>query len=530
MQASHEVMSAITHCAASLHDLEALRVEVLTLRISNEFPARLAESLFQLELARLGDDEARRLLPKISDELLLFWKNPESTAAANVHPALARLWASAADMLRSFERARFRGALAACFAARHDPTELSDVIELLEPASDTRVEFARCLYYLELARQHVDSSRAQFAKRAGLLLEAFKVPALAELLVGDDEGLAALWRDVQPYLDEFLEGLEEQAEAKARAISRDSMPVGPDSNSSRATAPHDVSSLPSGSASHHPMESEIDAASQHSQATATRTSELASETKKPTSLVSSNWADELPDFVALHPVIPESLVETLPPGALTVDDVLPPEPTDVEWSKPSEVKPPHLGSSVREDRGATPGDDTSLSDTLDVDVLDDADLEEQISPETSAFWKHTVEGLGLVPKDEGRQLGLLGTGDRAQRKRMVAYLDSLEPFSALKEARAFACLLRLSLAGQTKEKSLFGGKNPRRSEALQAALRLLDTDGDIASKAAVWFELDGKNTVDALQEGLELLADYLKFCARETKNPQTQESIDSYLE
>ena len=68
---------------------------------------------------------------------------------------------------------------------------------------------------------------------------------------------------------------------------------------------------------------------------------------------------------------------------------------------------------------------------------------------------------------------MLATESRTDRKRLTTWLDGMGNHLAVPEARAFAALVRLVLAGETKEKSLFGQANPRRKEALEAAFSLL---------------------------------------------------------
>ena len=62
---------------------------------------------------------------------------------------------------------------------------------------------------------------------------------------------------------------------------------------------------------------------------------------------------------------------------------------------------------------------------------------------------------------------MLATESRTDRKRLTTWLDGMGNHLAVPEARAFAALVRLVLAGETKEKSLFGQANPRRKEALE---------------------------------------------------------------
>jgi hypothetical protein len=85
------------------------------------------------------------------------------------------------------------------------------------------------------------------------------------------------------------------------------------------------------------------------------------------------------------------------------------------------------------------------------------------------------------------------------------------------------------LAGETKEKSLFGQANPRRKEALEAAFSMLSPHPEAAGRAAVWFEMDGTETQLALARGLELLVPFLAFCGRESLDPLKPETITKYL-
>jgi len=80
-------------------------------------------------------------------------------------------------------------------------------------------------------------------------------------------------------------------------------------------------------------------------------------------------------------------------------------------------------------------------------------------------------------------------------------------------------LLRLMLAGQLKEKSLFGQPNARRKEAFTQAFALLGKNARAAGHGAIWFELDGPKTLESLQRGLEMLTEFLTFCAREGRDP-----------
>ena len=211
------VTEGIARCAAVLENPAELRSQVEQLRAQAGEAALFAAALFDLERARRGDAEARTQLLEVADSLLVFWRDRSGDSLANLHPALGPLWASASELLASFEVKRFKRALDACWEARADVEALQEAIKGLLPPTNRRVEFAACLYHLELARLQVATSRGEFARRAGLVHEAYHSKEIAEELVGEDPGLKHLWSDLIPYLDEFFEALEEEAERKQRS-------------------------------------------------------------------------------------------------------------------------------------------------------------------------------------------------------------------------------------------------------------------------------------------------------------------------
>ena len=228
---SQTLIDAIARSAASYDDLHGLRFSLGLLGSFEDPRARFARSLFELSLARRGEEEARGNLTSIADELLISWRDGNGNEFARLAPVLEDLWTEAATLMVSFEVHRFTQALELCANARGDTERLAAAIEQLLPEGNRAVEFARCLYHLELARLGVESSRAQFARRAGLLAEAYQSVDAAKQLIGNDEGLAQLWADVLPYLDEFFEMMEEEAARRERP----SAPVRP--SAPRATAP-----------------------------------------------------------------------------------------------------------------------------------------------------------------------------------------------------------------------------------------------------------------------------------------------------
>jgi len=147
---------------------------------------------------------------------------------------------------------------------------------------------------------------------------------------------------------------------------------------------------------------------------------------------------------------------------------------------------------------------------------------------TTDFWVHTFQALEVLPGELGRSARIFACETRADRKRLGNFVDSLAPHLAVPEARAFACLIGLMVAGQTKEKSLFGQANPRRAEALAAALPYLQTTVEAAARATVWFEFDGPQTQAALATGLSLLIEYLAYCNRTQQDPLAAHTVDAF--
>jgi hypothetical protein len=155
--------------------------------------------------------------------------------------------------------------------------------------------------------------------------------------------------------------------------------------------------------------------------------------------------------------------------------------------------------------------------SLDVDV---GDYEPDAAAQ--AFWRHTEKALELLPPADAPRLDrrTLSADGRTERKKLNGWLDGMgNKFENVPESKAFACLMKLYMAAQLKEKGLFGGANAKRKEAFIAALGLLSAEPLAAGHCAVWFELDGKETLEHLENGLDVLTDYLQFCARENLDP-----------
>jgi hypothetical protein len=495
------VATAIGRCAEGMGDPVRLRNEVNALKQMQGSLADFASSLFELECARKGDADARANMLETADRLLTYWRDRSGDVLAAAHPALSKLWTDASALLISFESKRMSRALSACWEARGEAALLERAITDLTPAGDRRVEFATCLYHLELARLFVDSSRVEFARRIELVREAYLDPQTAKELVGDDAGLGHLWKDLVPYLDEFFEAQEQEEEAARKKVGDATDP---------RLQPLGDPLFPS--------------------------------------LVLPITVVEPPEFSALVQPPPD-------PSAMTPDEVEiiePMEPTPPPTARPLGVPPPP--PSVTEETVLPPP--LPRSDSLDSDLevieLDEVPIEVatpvksrrpigreldiltdyEPPPEAQAFWRHTEAALQLLPDPNVARVGsrVMSADGRNERKKLNAWLDGMTGrFADLPDARAMQCLLRLYMAAQVKEKTLFGQPNPKRKEAFKTALGLISADVEAAGRAAVWFELDGPETLEHLQVGLEVVADFLQFCAREKLDPLDGEAQSQFL-
>ncbi len=671
-----EVAEGIHRCAVVAGDLVALRDATHELRLSSDPRAQLAAALFDLDRARRGDAEARRTMAQVADALLLFWRDGTGETLAAGHPELVRLWDATRALLATFDAQRLAQALRSCWDARGDVDALTAAVAAI-PSSTRRMDFARCLYHLELARLAVAASRAEFSARAGLLAEAYQDPAVAKELIGDDEGLAELWRDLVPYLDEFFEhqerkaflarstqvtapslpqvqardrdktdpgrpvplGSEERAVPSFRTLLRKHneapapTPPGPPSFSSqgsglssvpppRTTAPFEsqdsgLSTAPTPPPFAAPEAAEEAPAADESASPvappspprgrapfgerpardsaespfAPHTEDLSpapspppvprgdeaprarspfgerpAAPAPPRASPFARHAGDLSPAPTPPPVpstgdasafarsagAPGDTLQDTPPLSAHVNDLLaafeaPPELVDELFTPPpalppsaqpplGEVPPPRTPTGELEvveeealieaepEQPPLPPRPPALTPSEGLPALDIelAELEPEFEPDapTLDFWAHTFDVLQMAGGAEGRtSQRLFATETRADRKRLVDYLDTLPSHLAVPEARAFACLTRLLLAVQTKEKGLFGQANPVRQDAVTAALGLLTSPPDAAGRAAVWFELDGPDTREQLAKGLEVLTQYLAWCARENVDP-----------
>ncbi len=501
-----ELDGLIARCAFALGDIERLRTETDALRALSGRKAELAAALFDLERARRGDPEARYDLPKICGTLLTFWRDGSGSAHAHGSASLEPLWKGAGELIAAFEKSLQPSApeaappnapvsaapepatpgptapidapptavtpsveaaddidldeadeapppapvappaaippppppmspldiaLEQCFRTRTEKDVLAEAMKLLSPEGDDRVEFALCLYYLELARLGVAGAKQEFASRVGLVRDAYFSDELSSTLIGGDEGLKALWKDLVPYLDEFFE-----ASIEIEPLNTGELQI--------VNLPSDGAGRPSPAAARPPP---------------------------------------------------------LPPPPAPPDDEE--EPEVLEGSELVEIPAPPAFEGV------------------------------EPTPEEERFWRYTEKALGILGNPDVGQppAGAFSTEGRGEKKRLSTYLDTLPAeFLKVGSGRAFACLLRFYIANHVKEKTLFGAPNPKRQEAFIQALKLLSGDSRAAGSAAVWFQLDGPDTIAGLLQSLDVLKEYLAFCLRSNQDPLDEKVPERFFQ
>lgn len=514
----------VARCLAAAQDPVALRQELGGLQGMKSQRAEFAYCLFSVDLAKLGEPEAKANFARYAGILLEAHRDPDLTAyLLGGNEELQRRWASFVPLLLEFDRVRqaqeakepdpavmqvppapevlaeaadaasrrteeldvaplrttlnittaegpadaaLDAAIQACFAARGDREKLALAMEALTAfPSSPREEFAHCLFDLELVRLGADDAKPQFAQRVKYLAEAYHDAARAKQLFGQSEHLEALWKDVRPYLEEFFEPAEEVEEVIEEEIAIEEVP--PDAGA--ADEAQEV---------------------------------------------------QLSDLDALE-------VSALPP------------PPPAEARAPRKPPPPPMSNTPTPGRipALTPGKGTVrrvssiTARRLSMPPVPAAPHDDVPSPETLAFWRYAEEKLALLPDENGQLSGKqafeLGSRENRSALKHLAS-DVVGKFEGSPEARSLACLVELYLAAQLKEKTLFGKPNEKRQLALQDALSLLTANPLAAGHAAVLFENDGPDTIAHFADALEVMHRYLAHCMRTNVDPLSPEAVKSF--
>ncbi len=540
-----DVPTAISRCANVIDDPSQLRIELSPLERSAHPHARFACALFELDLARRGDKTARAVLANIADELLVYWHDGVGSALASAYPALEELWMNAASMLIGFEMRRFQLALDACATAIGNPEQLAEAVSQLQPSGNRRVEFARCLYHLELCRRGVTSSRTEFEQRVPLIVDAYCGEASADEFIGSDSTLRRLWEALKPTVAQFYEGDTKTSQPLDDDLQLSSIPTDPQLDAfdgdrrrpvpgfhelvrSSAPTPYPTPTITDRSiVGAGPTDPAIafppDADDLQQQQRSTRTKKALQNANADDAVrtLEMEISEDLLNEVTSPPPPPDNLT---PPGSW-----FPPSPPgssgefevfEAGQTPPYALRPIDLRSPPASPQKSTPSPVPGREVFDEVVHPPDAD--------TAAFWNHTFSSLELLPGQLETNGRLLSTETRAQRKQLTDYVDSLSAYASVPEANAFACLMQLALASQMKERNLFGQPNLKRIEMLSAALSRLAPTPDAAARAAVWYILDGVATQAELQRGLELLARFLAWCLRHKIDPLAPEAAPRF--
>ena len=198
-----DVERQILLCIQSL-SLPKLMPELDKLRRHPSERAQWAAALLDLAHARRGCAQAKARIPEIARLLLHTWRKGKPAALLHGDLTLTKLWEEALVLLKLFEAKRLSKQLNDCWDARADAPRLKAAVAALSPPGHRRVEFATCLYSLQLFHLGVKEAQSEFHQRVLLLKEAFFSPALASQLQGSDAGLAKLWQKVQPILTSYF--------------------------------------------------------------------------------------------------------------------------------------------------------------------------------------------------------------------------------------------------------------------------------------------------------------------------------------
>ncbi|MCL2626771.1 MAG: hypothetical protein FWD46_08165 [Cystobacterineae bacterium] len=199
-----DVERQILLCIQSLSLPKRLMPALEELRQHPSERAQLAVALLELEHARRGSAESKAKIPEIAKLLLRAWRNEKPIALLKGDPTLLKLWDEAVVLLKLFESKRLSKQLNDCWDAREDAPRLKAAVAALSPPGHRRVEFAICLYSLQLVRLGIQEAQKEFHRRVLLLKEAFFSPALASQLQGSNIGLSQLWQEIQPILTHYF--------------------------------------------------------------------------------------------------------------------------------------------------------------------------------------------------------------------------------------------------------------------------------------------------------------------------------------
>ncbi len=348
--------------------------------------------------------------------------------------------------------------------------------ELLARCRGERAAFALCLLTLELARQQDEQASSQLPAHVGILLEAFRSPALARVLVAENRELAARWEKIRPIIAEFVSSRNVRVDAREVTPADDNLPARLEDEAtarvetppnSRSAKPVEVIEQPSPI-----LEHERTTGSASLPGTSPSVAETSAPAEQPSAQLEESPASAVPTGLPAPSVSP-------PPAP----------PRTGEFHLPAGVDPCPLDPATRE------------------------------------FWNFTEVALGRVPDDSQNLLHpqCFIAEKSAERTSLTRFARELVGrFPKVPQARALASLTLLYVAGQEKVRGLFG-VNRERLETIRVALSLLG-DPEAGADAAVLFESDGGTTRRSFVQVVEILHGFLAFCLKHQLDPQLPEA------
>lgn len=318
-----------------------------------------------------------------------------------------------------------------------------------------RALFASCVLTLELALLKDPEARESLPQYVGVLLEAYRDPRLANVLVAGSPELDARWQRISPVVAQFVAlrqdattAEEEAEEVEADRVEEEQQPPAPgDAETRRAM-----------------------------QRLATPT-ELIAE-------IQEIIEDEAEPQPSRPPPPPPQAMEVAVAAGSVPPRPPPPEDDDAEWEP---------------------------------------------SAETRQFWGFAEKALGRVPDPNQSMVGAQSfatarSSDRAHLMRFAHDLVARHP--QVLQSRALAGITLLYVAAQEKERGLLG-VNKERVKLISSGLSMLG-DPRAAGQVAVLFESDGPETRKAFAPVVDLVFNYLCFCAREKLDPKSADSASRF--
>lgn len=160
--------------------------------------------------------------------------------------------------------------------------------------------------------------------------------------------------------------------------------------------------------------------------------------------------------------------------------------------------------------------------------LPQAKVDERTEQQRPLFAEALMRHLGHEPEKGLFDYGYgFSTARGADVERLESFVRSLDAYAAVAPARGLASVGRLFLGAHLRRLTFFGRPNPRRQAMVREGLALLP-DLEAATSAAAIFEFEGPRVLESFEKVIELMLDYLSFCAAERLDPHAAGSAERY--